>query len=161
MTLLPSSSTSFFSGRGRSDGMNLRFNYDNGIVSTDMTMRKALQGLKNVVHGGMLFGIMDTMMWLAIFMETQRMCMTRKVDIDFFKPVICERPYRAIAKVLRVEDRDVWAEAWVEDGNKERFTQMTGLFRESKVLDIEKVIKNLDFTDVTPEMKDFFLSAIR
>ena len=57
-----------------------------------------------------------------------------------------------------VEGRDVWATAWIEDADKERYAQATALFRESKGVDRERVLSRLDFTGVSPEIREFFSS---
>jgi uncharacterized protein (TIGR00369 family) len=161
MGILPSYRTSFFAGQERQDGLKLTFKYRRGIVYTDIMIAPAFQGFENVVHGGMLFGILDTMIWYAICMEIGKSCMTRKTDMDFLKPVLCGTLYRAQAKVLRVEDRDVWSTAWIEDAQKERYAQVTALFREGKGVDYSKLIERLDFTGVPAEVKEMFLASTR
>ena len=83
-----------------------------------MIVGDAFQGYENVVHGGMVFGVLDVIMWYAIIMATKKICMTRKTDTDFFKPVVCGVTYRAQGRLVRVEGRDVWAFAWIEDGQR-------------------------------------------
>ena len=153
MSLLPGYRKSFFMGRQRPDGLQLKVRYGRGLVYTDVTVSDAFQGYEGVVHGGMLFGILDVLMWYATFIEARKICMTRKTDMDFFKPALCDKPYRAQGKVLRIEDRDVWATGWIEDPNKERCAQVTALFREAKGVDYEDVVKSMDFTNVSPEIK--------
>jgi len=138
----------------------MRMHYRRGIVSTDITFGQPFEGYENVVFGGTLFGVLDVVMWYAIFMATKKICMTRKTDMDFLKPVACGSPHRAQGKLLRVEDRDVWATAWVEDAGKERCAQVTALFREARGIDYARVLSGLDFTDVSPEVKEFFLSVV-
>ncbi len=153
MSLLPGYRKSFFMGQQRPDGLQLKMMYRKGVVYTDMNVSDAFQGYEGVVHGGMLFGILDVLMWYAIFIEARKVCMTRKTDMDFFKPVLCNRLYRAQGKLLRVEDRDVWATGWIESPDKERCAQVTALFREAKGVDYGDIVKRMDFTDVSPEMK--------
>jgi acyl-coenzyme A thioesterase PaaI-like protein len=160
MSLLPVYRQSFFASQDRQDGMRLKMYWRRGTVYTDMSVGTAFEGYDHVVHGGMLFGILDVIMWHAIFMETKKICMTRKTDMDFLKPVLCNTLYRAQAKVLRVEDRDVWATGWIEDAGKERHAEVTALFREAKGLDYAAFIANLDFTGVSHDIREFYHSAI-
>lgn len=158
MSLLPSDTGSFFGGLQSADGPPLRLYFSKGAVYTDLTPGQTFEGYKNVVFGGMVFGVLDVVMWYAIFMTTRKICMTRKTDMDFFKPVMCGQPYRAQGKLLRVEDRDVWATAWIEDGAKQVCAQVTALFREAKGIDRAGFMERFDFTDVPPHVKAFFLS---
>jgi acyl-coenzyme A thioesterase PaaI-like protein len=158
MSLLPGYRKSFFMGQQRPDGLRLKMRYRKGLVYTDMTVSDAFQGYEGVVHGGMLFGILDVLMWYAIFIEARKVCMTRKTDMDFLKPVLCGRPYRAQGKLLRIEDRDVWATGWIEGSGRERYAQVTALFREAKAVDYKDVVARMDFTDVSSEMQKLLLS---
>jgi acyl-coenzyme A thioesterase PaaI-like protein len=145
-------------GQQRSDGLQLKVRYRKGLVYTDVVVSDAFQGYEGVVHGGMLFGILDVLMWYVIFIEARRVCMTRKSDMDFFKPVLCDKTYRAQGKLLRIEERDVWATGWIEGPDRERCAQITALFREAKGVLYEDVIKRMDFTGVSARMKKFLLS---
>ena len=161
MTVLPVYRASFFVNQQRQDGLRLKMLYDNDLVYCDMTIDKRFEGYDGVVHGGMLFGVLDVIIWYAIFMDTKKICMTRKTDMDFFKPVLCDVTYKACGKLLRVEERDYWATAWIEDQAGDRCAQVTALFRESKHLDYDDFISNLEFTDTSPEVKEFFLSVAK
>jgi acyl-coenzyme A thioesterase PaaI-like protein len=158
MSLLPADRGSFFGGLQSADGPPMRLYFSRGLVYTDLTPGKTFEGYENVVFGGMVFGVLDIVMWYAIFMTTRKICMTRKTDTDFFKPVLCGSPYRAQGKLLRVEDRDVWATAWIEDEARQRCAQVTALFREAKGLDRVSFMERFDFTGVSPQVKDAFLS---
>jgi uncharacterized protein (TIGR00369 family) len=159
VSLLPGYKRSFFMGQQRLDGLQLKIRYRKGAVHTDLSVSDSFQGYEGVVHGGILFGILDVLMWYAILMESRKVCMTRKTDMDFLKPVLCGAPYRAQGKLLRIEDRDVWATAWVESPDKERCCQTTALFREAKGINYLDAVNRMDFTDVSPEMKKILLSA--
>lgn len=158
MSLLPADRGSFFGGLQSPEGPSMHLYFSKGMVYTDITPGQAFEGYENVVFGGMLFGVLDVVMWYAIFVTTKKICMTRKTDMDFFKPVLCGKPYRAQGKLLRIEERDVWATAWVEDEAKVRCAQVTALFREAKGLDRVRFMTRFDFTGVSPRIRDIFLS---
>jgi acyl-coenzyme A thioesterase PaaI-like protein len=160
MSLLPVYDKSFFMGKNRPDGLQLKMRYRKGIVYSDINVSKAFEGYEGVVHGGILFGILDVLMWYVIFLEGRKICMTRKTDMDFLKPVLCGTPYRAQARMLRIEDRDVWATGWIEGPDKERHAQVTALFREAKGATYKDLVGRMDFTDVSPEMKRLILEPI-
>jgi acyl-coenzyme A thioesterase PaaI-like protein len=160
MSLLPFYQKSFFMGRDRPDGLQLKPRYQDHIVYTEINVARAFEGYEGVVHGGMLFGILDVLMWYAIFLETRKVCMTRKTDMEFLKPVLCGSSYLAKAKFGRIEGRDVWAEGWIEDLKGERYAQTTTLFREAKGINYHDLVKRMDFTEVSPEMKQLLLEPL-
>ena len=156
MSLLPFDRESFFTGKNWPDGPPLRLHFDEGKVYADITLNRNFEGYENVVFGGMLFGILDVIMWYSIVMGTRKICMTRKTDMEFLKPVMCGITYRAEGELLRVEERDVWATAWIRDKTGERYAQATALFRQAKGIDNSRAGSRFDFSGVSPEdQRDF------
>jgi uncharacterized protein (TIGR00369 family) len=158
MSLLPVYRDSFFTSLRRSDGMRLHMHYRKGRVYTDFSLSTAFEGYEGVVHGGMLFGILDAMMWFTIFLETGKIGMTRTVNMDFLKPVSCDVRYSAEARLLSVEGRDIWAEARIDNGGNELCAQVKGLFREAQGIDRVELLRNFDFTGISDEIRDVFMS---
>ena len=111
-----------------------------------------------MVHGGMIFGVLDVILWYIILMETKKMAMTRKVEMEFFKPIMCGTHYRAQGKFIRIEKKDIHASAWVEDENGEVYARVNAIFREGKETNMTAILERLDFGDTSPELKEFFLS---
>jgi len=161
MSLLPVYKSSFFVSPHRPDGLRLKMTYANGLVSTDMSIGTGFEGYEDVVHGGMLFGVLDVIMWYAIFLESGKVCMTRKTDMDFLKPVMCDTSYRAAGRLLSIEERDVWAEGWIDDKSGERCAQVKALFREAKIIDYKRFMASFDFTGVSDPIKERFISLGR
>ena len=160
MSILPVYTTSFFTCKKRSDGMGLTILYEDGVVYTDMFVDSRFEGYKGVVHGGLVFGVLDVIMWYTILMKTKKICMTRKTEMEFLKPVLCNETYRAEARLVGVEEKDIIVSAWVEDAQGERYAEVKGIFREAKGLDVEEFVNSFDFDGVSPEIKDFFYSLI-
>ncbi len=160
MNVLPVYRKSFFTSRERTDGLGLVMRYERGLVYTDMNIGAAFEGYDDLVHGGILFGVLDALMWYAIFLETKKICMTRKTDMEFLRPVQCGVTYRAQGKLASIEGRDVWATAWIEDEQKKRHAQANALFRETKHLDYGRFIGNFDFTGVSPEIEKLIREPI-
>lgn len=156
MSLLPVYRKSFFASRERPDGLGLALRHRKGLVYTDMTIDAAYEGYDDIVHGGMLFGVLDVIMWYAIFLATKKICMTRKTEMEFLKPVACGVSYRAQGRLTRVEERDVWAAAWIEDEKKERCAQASALFRETKHLDFDRFLRNFNFDGISPGVRKLF-----
>ncbi|MGD9577613.1 MAG: PaaI family thioesterase [Syntrophorhabdus sp.] len=160
MEIMPVYKQSFFCRPDREDGMRLNVIYEDHTVYCDMVVDNRFEGYHDVVHGGMLFGILDVLMWHIIFMETKKVGMTRKTEMEFFKPVMCNEQYKAIGKFDRVVGRDIYASAWIEDSEGECYARVTALFREGKNLSAPDFLKNLDFSNTTPEIKEYFMSLL-
>ena len=160
MGTLPVYKDSFFCGLTRPDGLQLKMVYEKGVVWCDLNITNRFEGYTDVVHGGMLFGILDVIIWYAIFMETKKIGMTRKTDMEFFKPVLCNAHYIAKGRFLYVEDRDIFAEAWVEDDEGKIYAKVTALFREAKDLPVEHFVNKFDYSLTPPEIRDHFHSIL-
>jgi uncharacterized protein (TIGR00369 family) len=160
MSILPVYRDSFFASKERPDGMGLTVLYEDGVVYTNMLVDRRFEGYKAVVHGGMVFGVLDVIMWYAILMNRRKICMTRRTEMEFVKPVLCDVTYRAEAKVVRVEERDVIASAWVHDDKGDHYAEVNGIFREAKGLDVAEFVNAFDFSESSPEIKEFFYSLI-
>jgi acyl-coenzyme A thioesterase PaaI-like protein len=157
MTRLPVYRKSFFTGQDRADGLRLDLHYASGLVYSDMMVGRAFEGYENVAHGGMLFGILDVIMWYTILIATKKICMTRKTEVEFLKPVACGAPYRAQGRFLGTEGRDFWVSSWIEDAQEERCVDVKALFREPREIDRERLLSKLDFTGVSAEIRELFL----
>jgi len=160
MNILPVYKQSFFCKHDREDGLRLNMVYEDHAVCCDMIVDNRFEGYHDVVHGGMLFGILDVIIWYVIFMETKKVGMTRKTEMEFFKPVLCNTLYKAIGKFDRLEDRDIYATAWIEDQSGECYAKITALFKEGKELSISDFLDNFDFRYTTPEIKAHFMSLL-
>ena len=130
MSRLPVNKGSFFVDPGRKDGLRLTLAYEDDTVACDLKVDTRFQGYEGVVHGGMIFGILEVMMWHAVRVKTGKVCMTRKTDMDFLKPVFCNTAYKARARFLKIDEKDVYASAWIENENHEICAEGTALFRE-------------------------------
>lgn len=158
---LPPYKHSFFTSHLRKDGLQLDMLYEDDIVYMDFFVDNRFEGYIDVVHGGMTFGVLDTMLWAAILMETRKIAMTRKVEMEFFKPVLCNTHYRAVAKCDGIEGKDIIISAWLEDGDGELYAKITGIFREARGnWDLPALINRFEFDGVPPEIKDFYLSLL-
>jgi acyl-coenzyme A thioesterase PaaI-like protein len=157
---LPAYRESFFCGPERPDGLQITMVYEDGIVSCDVNLTNRFEGYTNVAHGGMLFGILDVMIWYAIFMKTRKIGMTRKTEMEFFRPVLCNKRYVARARFLYIEERDIFAEAWIEDGEGEVYARANALFREGKDIPVEHFVNKFDYSRTTPAIRDHFHSIL-
>lgn len=157
---LPAYKKSFFLSPERPDGLQLQVFHEDGIVYSDLLIDNRFEGYAEVLHGGMIFGILDVIVWYAIVMKTRIVAMTRKAEMEFFKPIMCSTPYRAKAEMLRIEERDIISTAWVEDSRGEVYARLNAVFREAKGLAMDAFIDRFDFSTTTPAIKEYFLSLL-
>jgi acyl-coenzyme A thioesterase PaaI-like protein len=148
-------------GSERKDGLQLEMTYENGCVFTDFVVDNRFEGYKDVVHGGMTFGVLDTILWSIIFMETKKLAMTKKVEMEFIKPLLCNTHYCAKSRLLSVEEKDIRATAWIEDAQGEVYARVDAVFREGKGMNPASLVKRYDFSAVPQAIKDHFLSAAK
>lgn len=158
---LPTYGQSFFLSPTRKDGLQLTMMYEDHRVYTDIFVDRRFEGYTNVVHGGMIFGVLDVILWYIILMETKKMAMTRKVEMEFFKPVMCNKHYKALGKFIKIDKKDIHVSAWIEDKEGEIYTRVNAIFREGKENDMAAFLERLDFSTTAPELKEFFLSLAR
>jgi acyl-coenzyme A thioesterase PaaI-like protein len=158
MVILPTYSGSFFCDLNREDGLKLTMMYEDGLVWCDLSAATRFEGYSGVLHGGMVFGILDVIIWYIIFMETKKICMTRHIEMDFLKPVMCNAPYVAKGRLVKVRGKDFHASAWVENAKGECCAKVDAIFREGKNITAEDFLERMDFSRTSPETKEFFLS---
>jgi uncharacterized protein (TIGR00369 family) len=120
---LPVYGKSFFLSPTRKDGLQLTMMYEDHRVYTDLYVDSKFEGYADVVHGGMIFGILDVILWYVILVEAKKMAMTRKVHMEFFKPIMCRKHYKAQGEFIKIEKKDIHAAAWVEDENGEVYAR--------------------------------------
>ncbi|MCX5814409.1 MAG: hypothetical protein NT178_17990 [Proteobacteria bacterium] len=157
---LPTYKNSFFCDLNREDGLKLKMFHKDNVVYCDLLIDNRFEGYTNVLHGGMIFGILDVIIWYVIFMETKKICMTRHVEMEFVKPVMCNLPYVAKGKVVKVKGRNIYASAWVEDDNGDVYAKVNAIFRESKDLSVSDFIDRMDFGHTSPDIKAYFMSLV-
>ena len=157
---LPAFKQSFFMSPDRKDGLQLQMFYRDGMVYCDLLVDNRFEGYAEILHGGMVFGVLDVIIWYVIFMRSKKIAMTRKVNMEFFKPVMCGSSYRAKGELTKIENKNIFATAWVEDTSGEVYARVNAIFREGKYDDMATFIDRLDFSETAPAIKDYFLSLL-
>ena len=69
-----------------------------------------------MLHGGIITGILDEVMFWTFFMETKKTCATWKIEVEFQRPVACVKIYRASGHLLSATNNgDYFASGSIED----------------------------------------------
>jgi acyl-coenzyme A thioesterase PaaI-like protein len=158
MTILPWNKASFYTSQDRKDGLKIKVTYEAGSVYSDIVIDPRFADYNGFVDRSLVFGIMDELIWYTIIMELKKMSMTKKVAVEFYKPLRCNVPYRVKAVIDRVQGKEIFVTARVQDADGKRYIEIKGIFSEFKNAPVQDFLKNFDFRDSSPEIRKFFRS---
>jgi hypothetical protein len=126
----------------------------------DLRLDERFKDKSGTVLNGILFGIMDVMMWSAIWLSTGKICAIRRLDADFIMPVEYDKFYRATSQFVKIEGNAAFAIACIEDNFGNICTIADAVFCEDKGASVGEAMKRLDFSGFSPEMVQFFRSLL-
>jgi uncharacterized protein (TIGR00369 family) len=159
LELLPSYEKCFFCGRD-SNGLHLRIEYAEAICSCDFVTDDAFQGFRGVLHGGIVSGVLDEIMWWTVLMETGAICVTWKMDVEFRKTVFCGKAYRAVGRYRGVNHGNHHVSASIQDDSGKICTTASGVFRERRDANNDDLFRNLDFSEGSKEVESLLRSRL-
>ena len=95
----------FACGPANPHGLHMTFQSDGQVVVSRLTVPDYLRGWNNMVHGGIISTILDEVMsWAAIHL-IKSVIVTRKMSVDFLKPVFVDQQLTAKARVTEIRSR--------------------------------------------------------
>ncbi len=153
--LLPCYEKCFFCGPA-TGGLALELAYEDGQAVCDFTADQRFQGYDGMLHGGIVTGVLDEVMWWTLFMQTRQVAATWKIEVEFRRPVTCGKPYRASAQFIQSAHGSYSLTARIEDSEKRPCAKGTGTFRRTRGFTLEDVVKLLDFRGVSHELRALF-----
>ncbi len=159
MSLLPCYRDCFFCGP-HGDGLKMHIQFKDGSAFSDFVLDAKFQGYDNVAHGGIVTGILDEVMWWTIFAAVGKISVTRKMETEFLKPVFCAVPYRVNGKILEQRHGNIYVSGTIEDSHGKVVARGKGLFRTARHTTPGELTAKLDFSHVSPEMKEMLLAAL-
>jgi acyl-coenzyme A thioesterase PaaI-like protein len=160
MSLLPRYKECFFCGPD-GDGLKLKIQLKDGAVFSDFIVAPKFQGYDNMAHGGIVAGVLDEIMWWTIFVETRKICFTRKMETEYLTPVYCGTPYTVRGTLLGQRHGSMRVSAVIEDAEGKAIARGTGLFMEARNVTPGAFSTKLDFNHVSHEIKDMFLATLK
>jgi acyl-coenzyme A thioesterase PaaI-like protein len=128
--ILPGHKNCFYCDPDVEHGLKLKIAHGHGGVVTNLLIDDRFQGYEGVVHGGIVMGVLDELMWWAILTNTKRICMTLKVDMSFARPIRCGALYFGRGRLEGVDGADLRASATIGDASDRICAVATGVFRE-------------------------------
>jgi uncharacterized protein (TIGR00369 family) len=108
----------FGCGPANQNGMHLEFlRAEDGSLVSFSVIPNTFEGPPGYLHGGIIATLLDEAMSKAVRAQGST-SMTRKIEIDYLRPVPSGSPIRIEGRVVRHEPRKHWAEARIlnEDG---------------------------------------------
>ena len=120
----------FGCGPANQTGLRLEFLLaDDGSVVSFPTVASAFEGHPGYLHGGIIAALLDEAMSKTVRVRGIS-SMTRKMEVDYLRPVPGEKPLRLEGRIVRNEPRKHWAEARILDENGRVLAEAKGLFIE-------------------------------
>ena len=125
-----SSNRCFGCGPANLNGLRLEFLLasDGAVVSLPV-VPESFEGHPGFLHGGIIATLLDEAMSKAV-RALGHPSMTRKMDVEYLRPVPGGAPLRLEGRVVRSEGRKHWAEAVIADAKETVLAHSKGLFIE-------------------------------
>jgi uncharacterized protein (TIGR00369 family) len=120
----------FGCGPANAHGLHLQFlRAPEGFVVCTPVVSGTFDGHPGYLHGGIIATLLDEAMSKSVRV-LGKSAMTRKMDVDYRRPVPSGAPLRIEGRVVRSDHRKHWAEAVIEDAEGATLARATGLFIE-------------------------------
>jgi uncharacterized protein (TIGR00369 family) len=120
----------FGCGPANPAGLHLEFlRAPDGSVVSHPVVADNFDGHPGYLHGGIIATLLDEAMSKAV-RALGKSAMTRKMEIDYLRPVPSGAPLRIEGRIVRSEQRKHWAEAQILNAGGTALAQATGLFIE-------------------------------
>jgi uncharacterized protein (TIGR00369 family) len=132
----------FGCGRANPGGLHLEFLLaEDGSVVSLATIPESFEGPPGYVHGGIIATLLDEAMSKAVRARGM-IAMTRKLEVDYARPVPSGAPIRMEGRILSSEGRKHWVQARILNASGSELALGKGLFIEVKPRVTEATAKN-------------------
>lgn len=140
MEILPGYEYCFVCGKDNPFGLNITFIKEKNKVKASFIPESKHQGFKGIVHGGILFSILDEIMGRAIVVAKKVMTLTVEIDIKYREKAKIGEEIIFTAQIVKDSGRLIEAEgqACKEDGTL--LTEARGKFI-ALSLDMQKEVE--------------------
>ncbi len=128
------------------------------LVVTEFRLEEAFVGYEGIIHGGILAGILDEVMWWAAAWHSRRACFTTDMTVRYKKPALLEHSFRAVGKVTRIDSRLIETEGEIQDLKEGHIcTTATGRYFPLRGERNREALKLLDYSGCSERVKERFL----
>lgn len=153
--MLPGYKKCFFCGPA-TGGLGLELQYAEGKAFCEFVADERFQGYDGMLHGGIVSGILDEVMWWTLFVNTHAISATSKLEIEFRRPVANGQVYRASGEYHEVARGTYHLSGVIADAAGRACARAKGQFRKTRGFTMDDVKKHLDFRGVPPEIRALF-----
>jgi uncharacterized protein (TIGR00369 family) len=120
----------FGCGSANPAGLRLEFfRAPDGSVVASPTIAAIFDGHPGYLHGGIIATLLDEAMSKSV-RALGKSAMTRKMEVDYLRPVPSGVPLRIEGRIIRSEERKHWAEAAIQNSSGTKLARASGLFIE-------------------------------
>ena len=106
----------FGCGKNNPVGLKLQFTDNDGVITGEFTPGEFHQGWPGIIHGGVLFTLLDEASGYAIH-NSRLKCVTAKSEIKFNQLAVVDQPIQIMAQVTINNPRLVETEATLTLGD--------------------------------------------
>jgi len=118
----------FVCGPGNDRGLGIRFRLDDDVCRAEFTPTESYAGYDGVVHGGILFCLLDDVMANWLYLQGKR-CFTARAEVRYRQPLPVGTPVRMEGRLLRRKGRVAVIEGKVfRQDNDDVVVEATGSF---------------------------------
>jgi uncharacterized protein (TIGR00369 family) len=157
---LPAYRDCLFCGPDHPHGLRLKLRCNEASVVADLSVDRGFQGYENTVHGGIVSGILDEVMWWAVTVGARKMSFTRKIEVEFLRPMACGEKYRAEGRLTTTRHGAFTASGQIEDGSGRVIARAEALFMAAKTVSREEFARKMDLSHLSPEMLEVFSAVL-
>ena len=102
----------FVCGPGNDGGLGVRFQLVDDVCRAEFVPNESYAGYDGVVHGGILFCLLDDVMANWLYLQGER-CFTARAEVRYRQPLPVGTPVRLEGRLLRRKGRVVLIEGKV------------------------------------------------
>jgi uncharacterized protein (TIGR00369 family) len=119
LKVLPGYKNCFVCGKDNPISLNIKFYEDGNEIKAEFIPEEKHQGFKGIVHGGILFSILDEIMGRTAVINNRGMTMTVEINIKYRKKAKVGEKIIFTAQMTKDLGRMIEAKgkAYSEDGN--------------------------------------------
>ncbi len=110
-------------------GFHLTTRRDGDEVVTSHVFTQAQSGAPGIAHGGAVATVVDDLLGYLLYV-VRKPGVTRKLEVEYLKPVLLGRPYEVRGRVESVDGRKIWVSCTGKDSEGVPTVRGSGLFLE-------------------------------
>jgi acyl-coenzyme A thioesterase PaaI-like protein len=115
MEKVPSYRPCFFCGKENPHGMKMEFFAEGDEVKGEFQVPEHYCGYQGFIHGGILAGVLDEVMWWAASWQRACSCLTMEISVRYQRPAPIDRRYQVSARIEEDKDKVVEAVGEIQD----------------------------------------------